>query len=66
MVSEILLNAPRGNGEAGGEAVLSRFGPAIASAYAQYQERVSPELSGSARIFREAVNDILGRGRRLL
>ena len=66
MVSEILLNAPRGNGEAGGETALRRFGPAIASAYALYQERVSPDLSASTKIFREAVNDILGRGRRLL
>jgi len=66
MVSEILLNASSGNGEVDPSAALSRYGSAIASAFAMYEERVSPDLPSGKQIFREAVNDLLGRGRRLL
>jgi hypothetical protein len=66
MVSEILLNASSGNGEVDPSAALSRYGPAIASAFAMYQDRVSPDLPSGTQIFRDAVNDLIGRGRRLL
>lgn len=42
--------------------VLSTFGPAIVSAFALYGEKVAADLPGAERIFREAVNDVLGAG----
>jgi hypothetical protein len=61
MISEMLLNrrierdASREDGT-----VLSAFGPAIAAAFDIYREKVSPDLAVAPRLFREAVNDILG------
>jgi len=67
MVSEIVLNR-RGERDAAlvEGTVLTRFGPAIAAAYRLYGDKLVPELSGSRRIFRDAVNDILGGGRSIL
>lgn len=67
MVSEIVLNR-REEREAARETgrLLAAFGPAIADAYRVYGERVGPQLRESRRIFRDAVNDILGGGRELL
>jgi len=67
MVSEIVLVREREREEALRErTLLSRFGPAIASAYAVYRGKVSPQLPASRRIFREAVNELLGGGEPLL
>jgi predicted Zn finger-like uncharacterized protein len=67
MVSEIVLVREREREEALREhTLLSRFGPAIASAYAVYRGKVSPRLPGSRRIFRDAVNELLGGGEPLL
>ena len=67
MLSEIVLNrrterdAALENGN-----LLARFGPAITTAYRVYGEKVTPELPGLRRIFREAVNDIVGGGKPVL
>jgi len=45
---------------------LSSFGLQLADAFDVYRERVSDDLPGATATFREAVNDILGEGRRLL
>lgn len=67
MVSEIVLNRQADKQEALGDGtLLSRFGPAILSAYREYEKRVSPRFPGSKRVFREAVNEILGDSRPLL
>lgn len=67
MVSEIVLNRQADKKEALGDGtLLSRFGPAILSAYREYAKRVSPRFPGSQRIFREAVNEILGDSRPVL
>ena len=67
MLSEIVLNR-RGERDLALESgtVLTRFGPAIAAAYRIYGDKVASELPGSRRIFRDAVNDILGGGRPIL
>jgi predicted Zn finger-like uncharacterized protein len=67
MISEIVLNRREERGVALEEdRVLRRFGPALASAYDIYRSKVSPDLSAAPRIFREAVNDVLGEGRTIL
>jgi len=67
MISEIVLNRREESEEARGEgALLSHFGPALVSAYDVYRAKVSPELVSAPRIFRDAVNDVLGGGERLL
>ena len=67
MISEMLLNHRRERDDClERDEVLSRFGPAIVSAFELYREKVSPDLPVASRLFREAVNDILGDGRRLL
>lgn len=67
MISEMVLNRRRERDEAlHSGAVLSRFGPAIAGAYDLYSGKVSPHLGEAPDIFREAVNEILGEGRRIL
>ncbi len=67
MISEMLLNRrPERDKAVQDDAVLSRFGSAIASAYGIYRDKVSEDLARSPRLFREAVNDILGDGKPLL
>jgi len=46
--------------------VLSRFGPDLTRALGLYKDRVSPGLPDRDAFFRDAVNDILGAGSRLL
>ena len=46
--------------------VLSRFGTDLTRALVLYEERVSPDLPGRDAYFRDAVNDILGGGTRVL
>ena len=67
MLSEIVLNRRTERDlalESGN--LLARFGPAITTAYRVYGEKVTPELPGMRRIFREAVNDIMGGGKPVL
>jgi predicted Zn finger-like uncharacterized protein len=67
MISEMVLNRRSERDEAlRSGSMLRRFGPAIVSAHDAYCSRVSPELAPAPRIFREAVNEILGEGNRLL
>lgn len=67
MVSEIVLVRERDREEGlRDHTLLSRFGPAIADAYAVYRGKVSPQLPASRRIFRDAVNELLGGGEPLL
>ena len=67
MVSEIVLTR-RGERDLALDdgTVLTHFGPAIAAAFRLYGDKVAAELPDSRRIFREAVNDILGGGRVIL
>ena len=67
MLSEIVLNRhnERNTALADGN-LLARFGPAITTAYRVYGEKVTPELPGLRRIFRDAVNDIVGGGKPVL
>jgi predicted Zn finger-like uncharacterized protein len=67
MLAEIVLSRP-GERERAREShtLLSTFGPAIVDAYRIYGSKVAPGLEGSRKIFREAVNEILGEGARLL
>jgi predicted Zn finger-like uncharacterized protein len=67
MISEMVLNRGGERDEALGEGkVLSRFGPSIAGAFALYREKVSEDLEAGPGLFREAVNEILGKGKRIL
>jgi predicted Zn finger-like uncharacterized protein len=67
MLSEIVLHRRTERDAALEEGtLLARFGPAISAAYRLYGEKVAPELPGQRRIFREAVNDIVGDGRPVL
>jgi predicted Zn finger-like uncharacterized protein len=67
MVSEMLLNRRQERDEAlATDTLLSRFGPAIVEAYTLYGRAVSPRLAAGPRIFREAINEILGDGREIL
>ena len=67
MISEMLLNHRQERDDClERDAVLGRFGPSIVSAYDLYGDKVSPDLSSATRLFRDAVNDILGDGRPLL
>ena len=67
MLSEILLSREEERARAEeADALLSRFGPLIAEAYSLYGERVSRDLPTFRRIFRDAVNDVVGGGRQIL
>jgi predicted Zn finger-like uncharacterized protein len=67
MVSELVLNRQQERDRAlGAGTALSSFGAAVTAAYRMYGEKVAPEMPGGKRIFREAVNEILGEGRPLL
>jgi len=67
MISEFLLNHREELEVAGAEGkLLARFGPALVQAHDLYNERISPDLPGASRIFREAVNDLLGHGTTVL
>ena len=67
MMSEIVLNRrPERDAAREDGALLARFGPAVIGAYDIYVEKVSPDLAEAARIFRDAVNDVLGEGTPLL
>jgi hypothetical protein len=67
MISEMVLNRRDECEEARRHgAVLSHFGPALASAYDLYRSKVSSDLASASRIFRDAVNDVLGGGERVL
>ena len=67
MISEIVLNRQTDRNQAlRTRTVLSRFGPAIVSAYSVYTKKVSPDLKSSRSIFREAINEILGDGSPLI
>jgi predicted Zn finger-like uncharacterized protein len=67
MISEFLLNHREELETAAEEGrLLARFGPALVQAHDLYQERVSPDLPGASRTFREAVNDLLGQGTPIL
>jgi predicted Zn finger-like uncharacterized protein len=67
MLSEILLSREEERARAEeADALLSRFGPLIAEAYSLYGERVSRDLPTFRHIFRDAVNDVVGGGKRIL
>ena len=67
MVSEIVLSREDDRKEGRRtETLLSRFGPAIVAAYEIYGRKVSSNLPAFRQIFRDAVNDVLGGGRKLL
>ena len=67
MLSEILLSREQEWSRAEeADALLSRFGPWIAEAYSLYGERVSRDLPAFRHIFRDAVNDLVGGGKRIL
>ena len=67
MLSEIMLTREEERARAEeADALLSRFGPLIAEAYSLYGERVSRDLPTFRRIFRDAVNDVVGGGRQIL
>ena len=67
MISEMVLNRRGERDEALREGrVLSRFGPAIAGAFSLYRTKVSEDLESGPVYFREAVNEILGEGKRVL
>ncbi len=67
MLSEILLSREQERSRAEeADALLSRFGPWIAEAYSLYGERVSRDLPAFRHIFRDAVNDLVGGGKRIL
>ena len=67
MLSEIVLNRRTERDSALEQGnLLARFGPAITTAYRVYGEKVMPELPGLRRIFRDAVNDIVGGGKAVL
>ncbi len=67
MISEMVLNRRGERDEALREGrVLSRFGTAIAGAFSLYRAKVSEELESGPVYFREAVNEILGEGKRIL
>lgn len=67
MLSEILLSREEERSRAEeADALLSRFGPWIAEAYSLYGERVSRDLPAFRHIFRDAVNDLVGGGKRIL
>lgn len=67
MISEIVLSREndREEGRLTGT-LLSRFGPDIVAAFGFYGEKVSPEVPTFRNIFRDAVNDILGQGQRVI
>jgi hypothetical protein len=46
--------------------LLSTFGGDLVTAYRLYDGRISPRLRTSQRIFRDAVNEVLGGGTPLL
>jgi hypothetical protein len=63
MISEMVLNRRSERDDAlSSETVLSRFGPAIVSAFDLYRGKVSPDLPSAPTYFRDAVNEILGGG----
>ncbi len=67
MISEMVLNRRSERDEAlRREELLLRFGPAIAGAFDVYRGKVSPDLDAGPRLFREAVNEILGEGQPIL
>ena len=67
MISEMVLNRRSERDEAlSSETVLSRFGPAIVSAFELYRGKVSPDLPSAPAYFRDAVNEILGGGAAVL
>jgi hypothetical protein len=67
MIAEIALGRSGDIEEAQrSRTLLSRLGPSILAAYRIYGNRVSPRLRESREIFREAVNEILGREETLL
>jgi hypothetical protein len=67
MLSEIVLNRRTERDAALQDGkLLARFGPAITTAFRVYGEKVTPELPGLRRIFRDAVNDIVGGGKAVL
>jgi len=67
MLSEIVLNRRTERDSALEQGnLLARFGPAITIAYRVYGEKVMPELPGLRRIFRDAVNDVVGGGKAVL
>lgn len=67
MISEMVLNRGGERDRALTEGrVLSRFGPSIAGAFTLYREKVSTDLEVGPGLFREAVNEILGKGTRIL
>ena len=67
VVQELLLARQQEHQRALGEGtVLRTFGPDIADAFDLYADKVSEELPERKTIFLEAVNDVLGNGRRLL
>ena len=67
MISEIVLNRQTDRDQAlRNHSVLSRFGPAIVSAYTVYTKKVSPDLKSSRTIFLDAINEILGDGSPLM
>jgi len=45
---------------------LKVFGEDLADAYDLYAQRIAPELPGATATFRDAINDILGGGEKLL
>ena len=67
VVQEVLYGRAQERREALQEQrALSTFGVALADAFDVYRERVMDELPGSTAAFREAVNDILGEGKRVI
>jgi hypothetical protein len=67
MISEMVLNRRSERDEAlRSGTVLRRFGSAIVSAHDAYRSRISPDLAPAPRIFREAINEVLGEGTQLL
>lgn len=67
MLSEIVLHRRNERDTALEEGtLLARFGPAISAAYRLYGDKVAAELPGLRRIFRDAVNDVVGGGRPVL
>ena len=67
MISEIVLSreSDREKGRLTGT-LLSRFGPDIVAAFGIYGQKVSGDLPAFRSIFRDAVNDVLGKGQTVI
>jgi len=67
MVSEFLLNHREDvEGAARDGVLLARFGATLVRTHDLYLEKISPDLPGASRIFRDAVNDVVGQGASIL